>query len=264
MVMGAIAFTKYEGLGNDFIVVSLLPEDLAPAQAVQLCDRHRGIGADGVLLVSPGPAGSAARMVVINADGSRPEMCGNGLRCVALHLALNSEGASEFRVETDAGTHHCSVELDGAEAQVVASMGRAELRGSYTHPVSGLEFALISTGNPHAVTFVDRLDDEVIDRVGPEISKGLPGGANVEFVAAAENGFDVVVWERGVGRTQACGTGAVAVVVAAATAGRAQYDQPVRVRLPGGLLHITVRDGSLETVLRGPARRVFAGEYRDA
>jgi len=262
----ALAFTKYEGAGNDFLVVEVADERrVSPERAVALCDRHYGIGADGVLLVAPpSEGGSRARMVVLNADGSRPEMCGNGLRCVALHLARH-DGASriEYAIETDAGVKATAVERDEREGQVTLGMGRARLVGTRRFPVAGVEreFALVDMGNPHAIALGVEADERTLDEAGPALSATLPGGSNVETVAVrGPRELDVLVWERGVGRTLACGTGAAAVAVAAAVSGRSPYGEPVAVKLPGGILTVTVERDSLAVTLRGPARLVFTGQ----
>ena len=264
----ALRFAKYEGLGNDFIVIDAPIETAIDAElARRVCDRHFGIGADGVLAVLP-PRTPAARatMVVLNADGSRPEMCGNGVRCVALHIA-RSDGANgaSYVIDTDAGPMLCEVERDGDSGWVKTGMGRAERAGEHKLEFGGqtLVFTRISLGNPHAVVFDVDLSLEAIDKVGPLVSAALPGGANVEFAQArGPRAFDLVVWERGVGRTLACGTGAAAMVVAAALCERAPFSEPVEVRLPGGALEISVTAAPLAAHQRGPARLVFTGELR--
>ncbi len=262
--MGSVDFTKYEGLGNDFIVVSGTSDAaVTPAQARVLCDRRRGVGADGVLLIYPASApGADVRLRIINADGSVPEMCGNGVRCVAIHVA-RARGAASQRlvVETDAGLRACDVNLETGEVEV--DMGVSQVGSGVVVAAGGREWSLTpaSVGNPHAVTFDDASAEEIA-RVGLALatSPTFPDGANVEFVRTRgpAGGFDVTVWERGVGLTLACGTGACAVTAVAAARGLARYDVPVEVRLPGGSLFITVRrDGS--TRMRGPARLVFTG-----
>jgi diaminopimelate epimerase len=262
--MVALRFDKYEGLGNDFIVVDTAsPELLAPEQVSRVCDRHFGVGADGVLFVlPPGTAGARATMVVVNADGSRPEMCGNGLRCVALHLARHAGlDRGEFVVDTDAGARACAVERAGDGAQVAIDLGRAELGPPFRLEAEGLTFERVSTGNPHAITFDSAHDEADVDRIGRAVSEAIPGGCNVEFVQQlGPRRLRVTVWERGVGRTLACGTGAAAVVVAAAHSGRVPYAEPIEVCLPGGSLDVTVQRGELGVTLRGPARHVFSGE----
>ncbi|HEX6277166.1 MAG TPA: diaminopimelate epimerase [Polyangiaceae bacterium] len=265
--MRKLDFDKYEGTGNDFVVVEAEAESaVSPDEARELCDRRFGIGADGVLLVTPGTGDARAKMVVLNADGSRPEMCGNGLRCVALHLARR-DGLSraELVIDTDAGPKHARVARSAAgdDAEITVGMGRGQLLGERRFPVRGEEhaFTLVSMGNPHAVVFDLDIDSAEIDRLGPALSDATTGGTNVEAVTSRGGlEFDVLVWERGVGRTFACGTGAAAVAVAAAATGRAPLGERVEVRLPGGSLWITVAKGSFDVTLTGPARRVFAGK----
>jgi len=261
-----LRFAKYEGLGNDFLIVDAADETLLnSAQVAKLCDRHFGVGGDGVLLVTPPTSlGARATMVVLNADGSRPEMCGNGLRCVALHLALQDRalGAS-FIVDTDAGPRLVAVERNDKSASVSVGMGRGLPEGELSHVFGGatLAFARVSMGNPHAVTFDAGLDERALDELGPALSAQFPAGSNIELVTTqGERVLDLLVWERGVGRTLACGTGACAVVVAAARQGRVPFDSEIEVRLPGGPLHITVARETLDVTMRGPARRVFSGE----
>jgi diaminopimelate epimerase len=261
--MAKLTFDKLEGLGNDFVLLE--GGSISGDQARQLCDRHLGIGADGVLLVlAPSSRGARARMLVLNADGSRPEMCGNGLRCVALWLALrDAAGAISYVVDTDAGPLLCQVEREGERALVQAELGRAEIFGEHRTSFEGreLDFLRVSTGNPHVVSFDAGLDLPAIDRLGPRISAEFPQGSNVELATQlGPRRFDLVVWERGVGRTLACGTGAAATAVAAATSGRAPFGEPIEVRLPGGALEIQVAKETLAVTARGPARRVFSGE----
>jgi diaminopimelate epimerase len=263
-----LRFNKYQGLGNDFLIVDASSElALDATQVRQLCDRHFGVGGDGVLLVTPPKSlGARATMVVINADGSRPEMCGNGLRCVALHLALQDRASGvSFIVDTDAGPRLVAVERSERSGSVSVSMGRGRPDGEMRYAVGTetLYFSLISMGNPHAVSFDTGFDERVLDQIGPALSAQFPAGTNVELVTTrGEHALDVIVWERGVGRTLACGTGACAVVVAAARQGRVPFDTEIEVTLPGGPLHITVSRETLDVTMRGPAKRVFAGEVR--
>jgi diaminopimelate epimerase len=261
-----LRFAKYEGLGNDFLVVDS-PNDtlLEPAQVAKLCDRHFGVGGDGVLLVMPPTSlGARATMVVLNADGSRPEMCGNGLRCVALHLALQDRAqAISFIVDTDAGPRLVAVDRTDKTGSVSVGMGRGLPEGELEQPfrTKNLAFSRVSMGNPHAVSFDTGLDERALDELGPALSALFPAGSNVELVTTrTDRVLDLLVWERGVGRTLACGTGACAVVVAAARQGRVPFDSEIEVRLPGGPLHITVTRETLDVTMRGPARRVFSGE----
>jgi len=257
-----LAFQKYEGLGNDFLLVEASGARLGPASVRRICDRHFGVGADGIVLVEPPrTAGAAATMVVLNADGSQPEMCGNGLRCVARYLA-DKTGAEELDlvIDTDAGPLPCSVKRGEIEVQMgrLVAHGEVEVRlDNRAH-----RFVRISIGNPHAVTF-DSYDDAEIDSIGPRVSTApaFPQGTNVEFARLAEGGsIDLVVWERGVGRTLACGTGACATVGAACLAGKRSFGEPTTVRLPGGELSVSIARDGLAATMRGPAGYVFRGE----
>ncbi len=264
-----MAFDKYEGLGNDFVVVEATAEWTDASRAVRLCDRHFGIGADGVLLVLPPTSAEArARMVVQNADGSRPEMCGNGLRCVALHLARrDNAGGATYVVDTDAGPLVCEVDRDGDIAQVAVDMGRGKPEGEHRSEHEGREirFRRVSMGNPHAIVFDAGYSEDDIDRIGPRVSSEIPGGCNVEFATRkGARHIELVVWERGVGRTLACGTGAAATAVAAALAGHAPFGEPLSIDLPGGTLEVAVEPETLAVRVRGPARRVFAGQVWNA
>jgi diaminopimelate epimerase len=218
-----------------------------------------------VLLVAPPTSDEAnARMIIYNADGSRAEMCGNGLRCVALHLTLAGGDAGDLlRVDTDAGLRECEVTRKGDQAHVRIAMGAGKVVGDHTADFDGRKqsFLRVSMGNPHAVTFDSRYTEAEIDCHAPELSAEFPEGSNVEFAnVSGPRSIDLIVWERGVGRTLACGTGAAATVVAAAVGGRVPFDEEVAVQLPGGPLMITVAREGLQVHLRGPARKVFSGE----
>jgi diaminopimelate epimerase len=265
----ALSFQKYHGIGNDFLVVDVKdPGEMTVDRARTLCDRHYGIGADGVLLVAPARAQNArARMCVINADGSTPEMCGNGLRCVVLHLSLQSDSVQErFFVDTDAGLLSCEVDRAGHRALVGTDIGRGTHMGSLTFPANGdtslyedLLFQRISTGNPHSICFREQLSDQELDRVGPAVSALIEGGCNVEIATlTGPTEIQLTVWERGVGRTLACGTGAAATAIEAVRSGRSPADTPITVHLPGGDLQLTISP-DLRAFLRGPAEWVYSG-----
>lgn len=259
-----LVFLKVEGLGNDFLLVDLrdrpgqIPDlqDRAPA----LCDRRTGVGGDGILvLVPPTSPQARATMVVINHDGSRPEMCGNGLRCVALVLA---GGPGELLVDTDAGPRWCTVAAPGPDgaSEVEVDMGEACLLGP--RHAAGIDFTAVSVGNPHAVTFVgpDEDPERLARRHGPTVERDpqFPGRTNVEFARHEPDGsLTLWVWERGCGITAACGTGACATVAAAVARGLVPADTPIAVRLPGGRLSIRCHEGRVW--MTGPARRVFRG-----
>ncbi len=266
-----VRFEKWEGLGNDFIV--LRRDDLDPVEVARLCDRRRGIGADGVLLVSE--RAGRPRMIVRNADGSRPEMCGNGLRCVAASVvgprgALNVGRDSAFAgrslvVDTDAGERRCEVtrpEGEEASFHVTIAMGVARRGDDLRASIEGRDhrFLTVDMGNPHAVTFEGASEAE-LSRVGPVVTAIPPGGTNVELCSVERRDhIRVVVWERGVGPTLACGTGACAVAAAACDEGLTAFGEPVTVELPGGALTITVDRATRAVTMTGPARCVFQGE----
>jgi diaminopimelate epimerase len=269
-----LAFRKVEGLGNDFVLLDRLDVDAdtlarevawASAEAPKLCDRRTGIGADGILLVGPGRRG-AASMIVVNFDGSRPEMCGNGLRCVAAFVA-ERRGLGTMDIDTDAGLRACRIlGVNAGVASVSVNMGLAERLGTQRPAAgNGREFVGISMGNPHAVHFVDHEDPELLARtLGPAIEVDrvyAPAKTNVEFARVeADESITLWVWERGVGITSACGTGACATAAAAIDLGLRDAEVPISVRLPGGELSITVpRVASGQVVMIGPARQVFSG-----
>lgn len=260
-----LEFEKYEATGNDFIVVRVpSPDALSPKQAMALCDRHFGVGADGVLLISPSAEGRA-RMTVLNADGSRPEMCGNGLRCAALAVS-GDEDRSDFVMETDAGPRTCRLERTGpTSALVTTGLGKAQDQGEIVHPLGTADgrregtFVRVSMGNPHAILFAPQMTEHELDRLGEGLSARITGGSNVEVASVvAPQRIQLAVWERGVGRTLACGTGAGATAAAAVSLGLAEAEVPIEVHLPGGRLELVVSNDRTVT-LTGPARRVFSG-----
>jgi diaminopimelate epimerase len=259
-----VQFFKYEGLGNDFIVVEAADASAVSAdRAVALCDRRFGIGADGVLLVLPSRKPECdVRMLVLNADGSVPEMCGNGIRCVAIHVA-RARGLVEgtLRVDTDASDCACFVEDTRGKGIVTVDMGVVRLFGDRTIDIDGkrVTVSVADTGNPHAILFGSFARSDV-DHLGPRLAThpDFPRGTNVEFSHVAGDGIDLIVWERGVGITLACGTGACATAAVACAKGLVGRGSPIAVRVPGGRLDITIDDKSRAT-MRGPARQVFSG-----
>jgi len=267
-------FAKVEGLGNDFLLLdrrdaspAVLDDLVARLQhaAPALCDRRLGVGGDGILLVAPPRTPAAvATMIVVNHDGSRPEMCGNGLRCVALVVA---GAVRELVIDTDAGPRACAVREFRAgtcpSGQVAIDMGPPALQGSRT--VGGRVFAAVSMGNPHAIAFVAAGDDPeaLARRDGPVIERDplFPGRTNVEFARVEPDGaITLWVWERGCGITSACGTGACATLAAALAQGLAPYGRDVLVRLPGGPLVLRQDRAGASITMTGPARVAFVGE----
>lgn len=284
-----LSFVKYEGLGNDFLVVDLRqggqPEP-SPEQARRWCDRRFGVGADGVLVLTASP-GHQAHMSILNADGSKPEMCGNGLRCVAAYLAGQTPPPVEVLVDTPAGPYRCHVEGAPDAREVTVPMGQvsfgalaagvpAALAPAALEPlqieVQGRALRLwpSSTGNPHALCVVEGQGDAgaLAQELGPAVGQApcFPRGVNAAWaVVRGPQEVDLVVYERGAGLTLACGTGATASVAVLARLGLVAMGQPVRARLPGGVLEITATPGlepgsSGEVTMRGAARRVFSGE----
>jgi diaminopimelate epimerase len=267
---------KVEGLGNDFVLLDWLdrsPADVSEALdtlrgvAPAVCDRRRGVGADGLLILGPpSTAGADASMWVVNHDGSRPEMCGNGLRCVALY-AGQQLARDVLVIDTDAGPKTCRVEA-GTPALVQVDMGAGARLGVHTPAAAeGRAFIAVSMGNPHAIVFVEAGEDpETLARsLGPqvEVAPEFPDRTNVEFARLEQDGsLTLWVWERGVGITEACGTGACAAACAACWLGLCPLDSPIRITLPGGPLEITVpADRNQGVQMRGPARLVFHGTF---
>ena len=247
-------FVKMEGLGNDFVVVRG-PVDVRPDDVATWCDRRRGVGADGVLVVTP-VDDTTVRMDYWNADGSAAEMCGNGLRCVAL-LARRDGIVSRdvFTVDTAVGPRSAEVREDGTvrvELGAVADLGGDDLE------LVGLTLTPVSVGNPHAVAIVDDPRTIPVEAVGPivEGDPAFPDRTNVEFAAVrSRDRIDLRVWERGVGETLACGSGAAASVAVAHR--RGLTDAAVTVDLPGGELLVEIVEGA--AWITGPARVVFEG-----
>ncbi|HEX4381999.1 MAG TPA: diaminopimelate epimerase [Myxococcales bacterium] len=258
-------FAKLQGLGNDFVLLDLRQggEPLTAARALELCDRHLGIGADGVLTLLPGD-----RMLVQNADGSVPEMCGNGARCAALWIATaggTRAATATVPLMTDAGPRPCKVQASSPRAGMVeVEMGKAELSparalpGVDLGPARGAEAVPVSMGNPHRVIFSGGDISRLARELGPALCASE--NANIEFVERlGPQRYAAAVFERGAGLTQACGTGACAVAAAAVARGEAKRDEEIEVQLPGGSLFLRVGQDN-HVLMRGPAKLVFVGE----
>ncbi|MBW3642664.1 MAG: diaminopimelate epimerase [Actinobacteria bacterium] len=254
-----VHLTKHHGLGNDFLVLVDLDRAavLGARAARALCDRRRGVGADGLIQVSAGTDGADVTMTLRNADGSLAEMSGNGIRCLAQAVARSRNvDVVELSVATGGGLRRLSVGPgpDAHTAWVHVDMGPAGEGppAPVTEEVEGwLDTASVDLGNPHLVVLVK--DPAAVDlgEVGPRLSSQLEGGSNVEVVAPAPGHDDVLdlrVWERGAGITEACGTGAAAGAHAAH--GWGLVGERVLVRMPGGELEVHL--GTTVT-LAGPA-----------
>jgi diaminopimelate epimerase len=276
-----LRFYKYEGLGNDFIVLEDLEGEASkdPSFAVRWCDRRFGIGADGILYIMRAE-GADAYLKILNADGSEAEMCGNGIRCVAKHLFDSGLVRSErMTIDTLAGRKGIECTVEGGKVRdVTVDMGAPILdcaripmrcQGHWVGrdvDVDGrdVQGTGVSMGNPHFVTF-QRLSGEEMEELGPKLERHplFPRRTNVEFASVKEDGIDVRVYERGAGWTLACGTGACATAVAAVLGGLLPPGEEIEVRLPGGSLWINVGARLSSVAMRGPARLVYQGEFEE-
>ena len=271
---GPMRFTKMQGIGNDFIIIDGFHQSVPNpnALAARLCDRHYGVGADGMIIALPSPLADA-RMHYLNADGNDAEMCGNGIRCLGKYLYDSGLcRKSPMRVETGAGILSLEIEAECDVAKrITVDMGAPRFApgeipvdaptNAVTLEAGGrrLGFLCVGMGNPHAVTFDLYPDEEEFRRLGPLLERhpAFPRRANIEFCRVTEDGAEVLVWERGDGPTLACGTGACAVLAAGATLGL--LPRRAAIRLPGGTLDIRwAEDGHL--FMTGPAETVFTGE----
>ena len=279
-----IPFSKYHGLGNDFVLVdnrdSSKPK-MSPEQAVAVCDRNFGIGADGVIFVLPATGDTDYSMRIYNSDGSEPEMCGNGIRCMAKFVAdletkdgKKPEFPHTYQIHTLAGTIRPELQEGGS---VTVDMGEPGLLAKEipttlaaddekvidkTLTVGGKDYQVscVSMGNPHCITFVDDVEAVPLAEIGPlfENHEAFPARINTEFVEVVRPDYlKMKVWERGAGPTLACGTGTCALVVAAVL--NEKCDRKVEVELPGGNLKIEWAQNN-RVYMTGPATLVFAGD----
>lgn len=285
-------FTKMHGLGNDYIYVDCFAQPLngidRPALSRVISDRHRGIGSDGLILIYPpdNDAKADCRMEMYNADGSRGEMCGNGIRCVAKYVldhnvvrpASSSASEATVRIQTDRGILTLiAFRKDGRVVNVRVDMGPPILRPKEI-PVSipgercikaplplgdqTLTMTCVSMGNPHAVFFIDDFARVNLRELGPAIEHHplFPNRVNAHFVTVqSPTEATMKTWERGSGPTQACGTGACAILVAGVLEDR--LSRSALIHLPGGDLQIEWPDGR-SVFMTGPAEEVFSGEWR--
>ena len=281
-------FTKMHGIGNDYVYVNCFEEELAmdPGRLAELVsDRHCGIGSDGLILIKPSAVADFC-MDMYNSDGSRGAMCGNGIRCVAKYVYDHGmTNMTTIRIETLSGIKTIDLTVKDGKVRlanvdmgmpVLLSQGvnreltpevRKEIADSEIWEVLDVQdkemsMIHISMGNPHAVFFVDDVDNIEIEKIGPAIETHprFPDRTNVEFVQIVdESHVRMRVWERGAGETMACGTGACAVAVACRLAGYSQ--DKVDVRLLGGTLTIFWNPDNGHVEMCGPATEVFTGEF---
>jgi diaminopimelate epimerase len=275
-------FTKMQGAGNDYVYVDCFqepaPEDPA-ALARRVADRHFGVGGDGLILIVPSSVADA-RMRMFNADGSEAEMCGNGVRCVAKYVYEHGIRREQtLKIETGRGVLTLDLELSGGKVdRVRVDMGEPILDAERIpttlpgNPVVDAELPLdgrtlrvtcVSMGNPHCVSFVERLSDDWVLGVGPlvECDAHFPRRVNAEFVEViSPSEVRMRVWERGSGETLACGTGACAVCVAGVLAGRS--GRKIVAHLSGGDLELHWSDDR-HVYMTGPAVEVFSGQWEE-
>ncbi|MFW9257726.1 diaminopimelate epimerase [Nostoc sp. CALU 546] len=290
----AIEFTKYHGLGNDFILIdnrsSSLPV-VTPEQAIKLCDRHFGIGADGVIFALPGENGTDYTMRIFNSDGSEPEMCGNGIRCLAGFLAdleglgtrdwglgtgqEFSQSSITYRIHTLAGVMipqilpNGLVKVDMGLPRLLASEIPTNLAPAQEKVISQplevagktWEVTCVNMGNPHCITFVEDVAAIELESIGPKFEHhpAFPQRINTEFIQVVRRDYlKMRVWERGAGITLACGTGACASLVAGVLTGKC--DRTATIELPGGPLQIEWSELDQRVYMTGPAEKVFTGK----
>jgi len=284
-------FTKMQGAGNDFVM--LKPNDVNIdwlKLAQKMCDRHFGVGADGIILALPSKIADL-RMRIINSDGSEAETCGNGLRCLAKYAVINNfvkPGAGEISIETIPGVRKIKLGYQGSALNKIQvgigvpefaaedipvilpshELKAVDIKNIQDYPLSiddrELFLTFVSMGNPHAVHFIE---ESVIDyplfKIGSKVEHHpiFPKRINFEIARVINRQtIEMRVWERGAGETLACGTGACAVAVAARI--HNYIDNEVDIILPGGTLNI-VWDGQGEVLMSGPAEVVFTGEWPD-
>ena len=269
-----LSFTKMHSLGNDFVLLDGVrrPFHLGRDHIQHLADRHRGIGCDQLIVAGPGRNGADFSMRIFNTDGSEAEQCGNGARCFAKFL--HDEGLTDqTRLVVDTGSRLIQLEIED-DWQVVVDMGAPGFEPAalpfdaqdeanvYQLDVAGeiVEISAISLGNPHAVLLVDDVDTAPVERLGPAIERHsrFPQRTNVGFACPiTRSKIRLRVWERGVGETLACGSGACAAAVACHRLGR--IDEEIEVELPGGIASVRW-PGQGPVFLRGPAVTVYRGE----
>lgn len=273
-------FTKMQGLGNDYVYVNCFEEKIeTPSElAVKISDRHFGVGSDGLIMINPSEKADF-EMEMYNADGSRGEMCGNGIRCVGKYVYdYGLTDKTEISVETLGGIKYLSLNVeDGKVRSVRVDMGSPVLRPAdipvrcdgeravdVPVTVDGTEYRMtcVSMGNPHAVVFVDDVKRFPLETVGPKFENHevFPNRVNTEFVRVIDRKTaEMRVWERGSGETLACGTGACAVAVACALNGLGEDEMTVK--LLGGDLLIQWDRENDKVYMTGPAETVFDGVW---
>ena len=289
-------FTKMHGLGNDYVYVDCFTQTVADpvSLAKKISDRHRGVGADGLILICPSTVADV-KMRIFNADGSEAQMCGNGIRCVAKYAYEHSLGGSRkafstpagssfpvsLRVETGRGVLTLGLQVDKknkvqqvcvnmdqpilAPARIpVALQGDSIIEAAIDVQNQRMLMTCVSMGNPHAIFFTDDLSAIELERIGPVIEHHelFPQRVNAHFVKVdSPRQFTMITWERGSGVTLACGTGACACCVAAVLTNRC--GRIVTANLPGGALQLNWSQQDNCVYMTGPATEVFTGIWPD-
>ena len=271
-------FTKMHGLGNDYVCINCFRERVEdpPGFARALCDRHYGIGADGLILICPSKV-SDFKMEIYNSDGSVAGMCGNGIRCLGKYVYdYRLTGKETLSIETKSGIRNMHLQIrDGKACGAMVDMGVPRLNAHSIPILSEKDLVIndpievqeknyrmtgISMGNPHAVIFSEEINGIPLEETGRELEfhPRFPERANIEFChVTARDRMEVRVWERGVGETLACGTGACAAVVASVL--NDLTDEEVIVKLLGGELSVRWDRKVNHVFLEGPAVKVFDG-----
>ena len=257
--MKPFRFTKMHGLGNDFVVLDFTrePFKLTREQLRRIADRHLGVGCDQILVVERAQSPAADfRYRIFNADGGEVEQCGNGARCFVKFVhGRGMTQKREINVETLGGLIRPKLEADG---EVSVDMGKPVYSG--LESVDGIEVAIVSMGNPHAVQFVSDVDTAPVTTQGPKLERHprFPKGVNAGYAQVLDrHSLKLRVWERGAGETLSCGTGACAAVVTGISQQR--LESPVRVQTRGGALTISWAGGDNAVIMKGPAETVFDG-----
>lgn len=278
---GGLPFSKMHGAGNDYIYIDAtetVPSDPA-ALAIEISDRHFGVGSDGLVLILPSEEADF-RMRMFNSDGSEAEMCGNATRCIGKYVyEMCLTDKTTLTLATKAGIKHLTLHLkEGKVDEVTVDMGTPVLSPALI-PVESIapdakiseieiidnhqyRITAVGMGNPHAVIFVDEPTDDLVLGQGPALEKAriFPNKSNIEFASVTDrHNIRMRVWERGTGETLACGTGACATAVAGVLNGLT--DRDVNVHLRGGTLHIHWDAESGHVMMTGPARFVCHGTY---
>lgn len=276
-----IDFTKMQGLGNDYIYIDCINNNInidnVEEFVKKVSNRNFGIGSDGVIFILPSKIADV-KMQMYNADGTKSNMCGNGIRCVGKYCYDHGiVKKKEVNVETLAGIKKLKFMIkDDKVEKITVNMGKAKLEAQeipinegkvkdnkryLSTIIDNREYIAVSMGNPHAITFVDNIDKEIVENIGKKVENSIdifPERTNVEFITIIdENKIKMRVWERGTGETLACGTGACASAVASYLRGYTK--EKVEVELLGGNLEIEIKK-DLEILMTGPAVEVFEGK----